>query len=93
MPNQHHHWVVKNYALGFLDSVSRVTWLYFLHTRIDAVKYVRKYLAIIRAVGIPSNFAPVQSDSTDEFDPNGPFGDLCRRHGIKMDVSPGERDA
>ena len=28
-----------------------------------------------------------------EFDQSSPFGDLCRKHGVKLDVSPGNRDA
>ena len=57
------------------------------------MKYVRKVLSDVSEVGTSLTFATAQSDRMGEFDPNIPFGDLCRRHGIKMDMSPGNRDA
>ena len=64
-----------------------MTWLYYLRTKSDTVKYFRQFLADVRADGIPSILATVRSDNGGEFHPDGPFGDLCRERGIRQQFS------
>ena len=76
----------KRYVMIVKDDYSRYSWLYFLERKSDAAEYFRKFLADVRADGVPSTVESVRSDNGGEFY-GGEFASVCRQFCIKQEFT------
>ncbi|CAN0208252.1 unnamed protein product, partial [Laminaria digitata] len=65
---------------------SRHAWVYFLKNKSDAADAFRKFLADVRADGVPSKVEIVRSDNGGEFF-GGEFGEVCKQFCIKQEFT------
>ena len=72
----------KRYVMLVKDDFSRYAWVYFLKHKSDAADAFRKFLADVRADGVPSKVEIVRSDNGGEFF-GGEFGEVCKQFCIK----------
>ena len=76
----------KRYVMIVKDDFSRYSWLYFLERKSDAAESFRKFLADVRADGVPSRVETVRSDNGGEFY-GGDFASVCRQVCIKQEFT------
>ena len=80
----------KRYALIVRDDCTRFTRLYLLRHKSDAASAFESFLAEVRADGTPCAVMAVRSDNGREFF-GGAFRELCRKRGIKQELTPADR--
>ena len=85
-PKSTHSLLGKNYAMIVKDDFTRYSWVYFFERRSDAAEAFRKFLADVRAGGVPSAVEIVGSDNRGEF-LGGDFGYVCRQYCIKQEFT------
>ena len=66
------------------DDFTRYSWVYFLERKSDAAEAFRKFLADVRADGVPSEAEIVRSDNGGELF-GGDFGYVCRQYCTKQE--------
>ena len=76
----------KRYVMLVKDDFSRYAWVYFLKHKSDAANAFRKFLADVRADGVPSKVEIVRSDNGGEFF-GGEFGEVCKQFCIKQEFT------
>ena len=76
----------KRYVMLVKDDFSRHAWVYFLKHKSDASDAFRKFLADVRADGVPSKVEIVRSDNGGEFF-GGEFGEVCKQFCIKQEFT------
>ena len=76
----------KRYVMLVKDDFSRYAWVYFLKHKSDAADAFRKFLADVRADGVPSKVEIVRSDNGGEFF-GGEFGEVCKQFCIKQEFT------
>ena len=76
----------KRYVMIVKDDFSRYSWLYFLERKSDAAESFRKFLADVRADGVPSRVETVRSDNGSEFY-GGDFASVWRHFFIKQEYT------
>ena len=74
------------YTLIIRDDHSRWTRVFFLKHKSDAAVAFEQYLADYRVEGVPCEVFIARTDGGGEF--QGKFADICRRHGIKQELTP-----
>ena len=85
-PKSTHSLLGKKYVMMVKDDFTRYSWVYFLERKSDAVEAFRKFLADIRADGVPLEVEMVRSDYGGEFF-DGDFGYVCRQYCIKQEFT------
>ena len=67
------------------NDLSRYAWMYFMQHKSEAADAFRKFLADVRADGVPSKVEIATSDNRGEFY-GGEFGEeVCRQYCIKQE--------
>ena len=79
----------KRYTLIVREHLTRFTRVYFLAKKSDAASAFKSFPAEVRADGTPSAVMYVRSDNGREFF-GGEFGTLCRKRGIKQELTPSD---
>ena len=74
------------YVMLVKDDFSRYAWVYFLKHKSDAADAFRKFLANVRADGVPSKVDIVRSDNGGEFY-GGESGEVCKQFFIKQEFT------
>ena len=73
----------KRYAMVLRDDFSRYSWVYYLESKSDAHKALRRFLADVRNEG---SVKIIRTDGGAEF--KGEFQEICDKHQIKREFSP-----
>ncbi|CAM9287200.1 unnamed protein product, partial [Laminaria digitata] len=76
----------KRYVMLVKDDCSRHAWVYFLKNKSDAANAFRKFLADVRADGVPSKVEIVWSDNGGEFF-GGEVGEVCKQFCMKQEFT------
>ena len=79
----------KRYTLIVRDDHTRFARVYFLAKKSNADSACESFLAEVRADGTPSAVMYVRSDNGGECF-GGKFGTLCRKRGIKQELTPAD---
>ncbi|CAN0450323.1 unnamed protein product, partial [Laminaria digitata] len=74
------------YVMLVNDDYSRHAWVYFLKNKSDAADALRKFLADVRADGVPLKVEIVRSDNGGEFF-GGELGEVCKQFCIKQEFT------
>ena len=74
------------YTLIARDDSTRWTRIFFLKRKSEAADAFEQYLADYRMEGSPCEVFVARTDGGGEF--QGPFAAVCRRHGIKQELTP-----
>ena len=76
----------KKYVMIVKDGFTRYSWVFFFERKSDAAEAFRKFLADVRADGLPSEVETVRSDNGGEFF-GGDFECACRQYCIKQEFT------
>ena len=84
-PKSTHSLLGKKYIMLVNKNFTRYLWVYFLERKSDAADAFRKFLADVRADGVPSKVERVRSENGEFFD--GDFGHVCRQNCINQEFT------
>ena len=88
-PKTTHSLLGNKYVMIVKDDFTRYSWVYFLGRKSDAADAFRKFLADVRADGVPSEVERERSDNGAQF--FGDFGDVCRQYCIKQELTKAKK--
>ena len=87
-----HSLLGKRYAMLVKDDFSCCALVYVLKHKSDAANAFRKFLADVRADGVPSKVEIVRFDNEGEFF-GGEFGEVCKQCCIKQEFTNRQSEA